>query len=737
MSRCFAVLCLLSAVLSLSRAEGSETVEAVAPSRIETGDGTARFLLEGASVVPTMLFVNLHDRPQPKNTALMAGEIADAAKQGVSLLTFTVGFPWAKEGEKPAYQEEVDRWVDLALTVNPGARLVPRIPADAVPLWWQVANPGELTVFHNGQSSALPSPHSRRWREAAAAQLQPLIRHLEEKYGNRIAGYHLSGQNTGEWFSQKLHHSLLASCEPCAIAPFRDFLARKYGNDEALATAWNRPGGSLKTVFPPSAEERLRTGPPAFRPLPQERNIVDFLEFRNVEMAEALLSVCSVVKTTAPGKLVFAFYGYHLELSVGPGLQESGHLALAQLQRSPLIDVLCSPVSYMDRYGGGTAPFMSAIDSAALHGKMRFLEEDLRTHLSPPDSAEARINGHRAATDARETRGILTRNLGQAITHGAGLWWMDLWGEGWYRGEALWNELGKLRKAYADALGQNVTPPEIAVFVDDRSQLFLRAHASSVGNPQRILLNAFRADLFQIGAPVGFYTLDDLLAGEVPPAKLNLLLDAYSLGADRLAQLRQRISQSHSTFVFFWATGMERDGVLDARQVSEACGLSLQELPNRGGGKVRFERSDGIVPETALGADYDAGHGCLFPSFAVRDPAALTLANYTDGSGVALASKTVGTAQLVYSGILRLPPQVLSQLADQAGVHLYSRQNDVIAEGRGVVLLHATQSGERALCLPKPARLRDVLSGEEFGPGTLFRFSLEKGDSKLMQKLPE
>ncbi len=718
----FSLLLFVSFSLNASAESKSSKIE---KASIEVKDGTARMLVNGNPLAPDMLFVNLHDRPNPVNTALMSLEIADAAKRGVNIITFTIGFPWSRDGEKVDYSSEVDRWIDLVLAVNPDAMLIPRIQTTYVPFWWQKANPDEMGLLSNGQSSKHASIHSRKWRSDVSKGLKDLVAHIERKYGSHVLGYHPSGQNTGEWFSENLHSGILSSLESGATTAFRDFLKEKYKTDDALSKAWGRENLHISEANPPSKEERLKKSPDSLRAFPSERNVADFLEFRNMEMALSLLTTTSAIKESAPNKLVLVFYGYHMELNCGSGLQESGHLGLGKVMNSKSVDILCSPVTYFERYGGGSGSFMSPLDSAPLHGKMRLMEDDLRTHLSPDDSYEVKANRHRKAKDMAETEGILARNMGSYIAHGTGVWWMDLWGEGWYRGDELWTFLGKLRDAHFDAMSQASTKPEIAVFLDERSHYILNAFPEA----QRTLLYKFRDDIARCGAPVAFYLLDDLLDGRVAPAKLNLLPDSYSMDQERLEKFTKVSSKSSSSFIFFWAPGVEKNGLVDYQNIASFCGIKVNALESgKGGGKIIFSDSS---------QNYDAGHGSLGPSFAVDDKNAVALASYADNSGIALASLKNGNARFIYSGIMKLPPDFLRKVAEDSGVHIYNRQNDVISAGHGYISLHATEDGERKIFLPVRRALKNVLNDTVYPAAKEFSFHMKKGDTILLKELNE
>ena len=78
-------------------------------------------------------------------------------------------------------------------------------------------------------------------------------------------------------------------------------------------------------------------------------------------MAEPIELVASTIKDASDHKkIVTIFYGYYFEISGLPlGPQTSGHLALARLLECPDIDILCSPISYLDRGLGGMARLWS------------------------------------------------------------------------------------------------------------------------------------------------------------------------------------------------------------------------------------------------------------------------------------------------------------------------------------------------------------------------------------------
>jgi beta-galactosidase len=667
------------------------------------------------AVCPTLFYVSLwHD---PDLTKVAQSEIASAGKVGVRIISFAIwGLPWFKEGEAPDFSRyDVDVWVEKVLAANPDALLLPRFPTDWPPDWWREAHPDDVMLFDDGKRDGPASIHSPAWRRDAAQQVSAMVRHLEAKYGDHIIGYHPCGQTSAEWFFHGMWEGRLGGFEGAALTGFRKYLAAKYHTDERLRQAWGNPQVAVDTAQLPSAADRTAAASGGFRDPAAEQRVIDFGEFQNADMADAVEAMCRAVKEAAPGKLAVAFYGYHFELSGAPhGLASSGHLGLGRLLRSPYVDVLCSPVAYGDRQPGGGGYFMSPVDSVLLHGKLWLVEDDTRTHLSEPDAFPGRCS------NARETYGVLTRNFAHVLTHGAALWWMDIGGRGWFAGDETWQRLSRLRDAYAAAL-PNREPyhPRIAAIVDERSCLYAPP-SPAVTAP---LLDGFRRQWYRIGAPIGIYLLDDLVAGKVPPAKLYVLLDTFRLDPPQIAAVRRCARRDRATVVWMYAPGIVRSNRLSPSFVQETTGIRLTETAE----------GDGNLILEGTGESFAAGHGHLSPTFAVADERARPLARCAATGAIAIAARRMRGWTSVYCGALQMPASLLRDLARQAGVHIYSDQGDVVTAGSGFVGLHASSAGRKRLQMPGTCGLTDIVTGETSGPASAFELDMELGDTRLMR----
>ncbi len=670
-------------------------------------------IVNGKPTAPVTFFVNFDANQSERDMQLK--EVEMAGKAGVNIVSFPLALPWVEDGQEPDFRE-IDRRMDTALAANPKLLALPRIGVSWPGPKWIAEHKSELMVYADGTVGSMPSIHSALWRRQAEHYIKTAIAHLEAKYPNSVIGYHPCGQNTGEWFYQDLWERRTPGFEPAAREAFREYVKAEYHTDSALRKAWGDPNASLGSVDVPTAQQcTTSTRGMAFRDPAAERKVIDFFEFQSAAMADTAALMCRFVKEAAPNKLAVLFYGYHFELTPAiQGVQSGGHLALGRLLSSPYVDVLCSPVSYLDRKAGGGGYFMAPVDSVNLHGKLWLIEDDTRTHLAKADND---------AKDARETEGVLARNFAHILTRGDAVWWMDLMGEGWFNDQDLWHRLSKLRETYESSMGGfRQYNAEITVIVDEQSCLDLHPSPEVAGQ----LIAGFRIQWYRMGAPAGLYLLDDLVAGKVPPAKMYILVDTFRIDDRQLSAIRKQAGRNSATIVWMYAPGIVRNGLLDLSGVSDVTGIKLK----------KSDSGDGNITVEGSGATFSASHAHLAPTFAVDDPAARALARYADGGAVAVASKRVGGCTSVYCGTLQVPSSLLREIARQAGVHIYCDTDDVVMAGNGFVAISASTAGRKTLRMLGICHAVDCASGQDLGTASEFSFDMQKGDTRILRVEP-
>lgn len=649
----------------------------------------------------------------PDSTEQYDSQVRLAASAGVHIYSFGIGLPWPKPGEHPRWSV-VDRPIEATLRNDPQGLLIPRFGCNP-PQWWLDEHPDEALLFSDGQKRA-QSMASELWLEECVNNVRALVRHCETKYGDRVIGYHPCGQHTGEWFYERSWEPVLGDFSPAMNAGFRRYVRGKYQTEAALQAAWNDPELRFEAVRVPSADQQMTTGYGFFRDPKAERNVIDYFEYKQLAMERPLEIIARAIKEETRGrKLVTLFYGYTFDMHGTPrGPQNTGHLAMARLIACPDVDILTSPISYLDRQLGGAGMFMSAVDSVRAAGKLWLNEDDTRTYLTPPDSGFGRVDTPQGSVWVHQ------RNFAQLLPRRLACWYMDLGGTGWLNGADLWENIARLRALYEQQLSRPTTfAPEIAVIVSETSPLYTKCTAE-LHSP---LVYQMRSECFRLGAPVRIHLLSDLAAGKVPPAKAYLFLNGYHLTDIERSAIRRECAGAFTLWLY--GAGFLNE-TADVANMSEATGLSL--VPGR-------PQAGRVVPEPGpLTAGVTGPFGTdtvLDPVWSVQEgPGIQVIGRYPDGSTAAAYNPRQKTA---YVGALHVPARLLRNILREAGVHLYADTDDVVLGDREFLAIAATHAGTKTIALPRLCHVVDALTGEIVAASAQeFSLEMQLGETRLL-----
>jgi hypothetical protein len=548
-----------------------------------------------------------------------------------------------------------------------------------------------------------------------------LVEHLESKFGDRMAGYHPCGQNTGEWFYQSTWDNLLNGYAPADTVAWRVWLRKRYRSDAALQIAWRNPSATLSSVTVPAAAQRRATPTGTLHDPATQKALIDFAEFQQDAMADLVCELAQATRKASRGrKLVVFFYGYLFEFAptrLGPAT--SGHYALRRVLDCPDIDVLCAPTSYFDRGLGGSAPTMTAAESVALAGKMWLNEDDTRTHLA--ESSDVAM--YQGAKNLTETRNILLRNVAQEATRNFATWWMDLGAIGWFNESRLWDEMRRLEPVDRIFLDKRIAyRPEVAVVIDERSIL---ESSASIWTVTETGISAARQAFGRMGAPYGQYLLDDVVGGRVR-SKLYVFLNAWQLSAAQRKALRNHTRNACNLWCY--APGLHGGNRTSPEAMQELTGFRLVPVSPAKALATATELGRQLGLQTSLGVDR-----AVAPLFAAADATpAETLATYSDGSpAVALRKTAVGWSMFV--GVPGLTSDLLRIAARKGGVHLYTQTDCNVYANGPIIALHAAQDGLVLLDTGRRGDVRGALTGDDIGSGPRLTLPMTKGDTRVLR----
>jgi len=675
-----------------------------------------------AEVVPLVSGRRTSGTRNPEES-LYARQVRMAAGHGVHMHQFSFPVPLADNLSRTAIYDALDRAMAVTLREDPQAMIMVRLGVDDGGTW-RTQLPDECETLSDG-TKLFPSPSSQKWREQIVPELKIAVRHLEEKWGDHVAVYMLSGKNTGEWFYPVWEPGQLPGFAPATRDDFQRWLERKYRTPGALAEAWGRPVAGFNGIEVPDASARRTASLGEFFDPRRDADRIDFFDFYNDAMADAISQLAAVVKDACGGnKPVMAFYGYlHALAGSRAGLAHSGHLKWSRLLRDPNIDMFCGPNAYNNREPGGPGVFHGPVDALAPYGKFWFCEDDTLTLAAPITT----FPKGRCRTD-REVADVQRRNFAQDFPRGFGCWYMDLQNAGWLLNDSLWQGIGTMNRFWKEHL-KNPQPyrPEIVCLADEVSPLYLRSDTLL----HRLLLSEMPRPISQIGAPVGWSLLSAFLDGKVPPAKLYIFPNAFALTTDQRSKAREILRAQKATAVWFYAPGFidpsTRTGGTETMR--ELTGMDIQPMGSSEGKTLRLTSGHPCTWEDPSAKEKN---GILQRWQVMPSPGVEPLALYEGTPGrIGSASVRCDGWRSVYIASPAAPAEFLRRLAREAGVWLYEESGDTIMGGGDFLGIHAASDGRKSLLLPEKAAALDVMTGAAIPSNDRLEFPMKRGETRM------
>lgn len=677
----------------------AEVLANLAETRIVVQNGVPELLVNGEPRFPVWCFVNTEDA-EARTIAIRQVRLAYEA--GVRFFSVLAHLPWkTRSGERRF--EPLDEALQIIAENAPEALILPRLLFSPLNSWIR-ANEDQMTLFSDDEKGDVSLASRVFWEEEADSALRAAVERVAQgPYAEKVFGFYLEH---GEWFYEKGRGF---DRSPANIEGFRSWLKTQYRNSVvALRSAWFDGSVTFETALIP--DWPTPEGPYLFFSA-RERRYADYYQYASDQITHIIARLGKAIKEASGERSAVAVsYGYSLELM----RPDSGHLSLGNLLESPYIDILTGPISYSGRLPGGSAPLPAPVDSVHLAGKLWVFEDDAKTHLAlegedeTPDTYNPKID---------TVEGVLAahaRNFGAALVRGAGMSFMDLWGQGWLADPAIWQNIGRLRSIgerlaqLRRSAGKAAAEPDVAVFVDERSFFGVRHEDNLLDE----LIAQHRDTLLRSGARIGFYLLSDLLKPNFPKSpRIFLFLNAFRLPDSIRAVLKARWQNDGRTLAWIYGPGALEESVTE---VADAIGMTLQ-LQSWGSKAGTQISSSARSPLTdALRGQKIGDEVRLNPTYYVVDPKAQPLGEYVHSGCISLAVRKHPRWQSVFIGERTMPLSLLRGLYRLAGVPTYTVDDDTAAIGDNSLILHSAPGGGTTVYLPEAGALGDALTGESF-----------------------
>jgi len=638
-----------------------------------------------------------------------ARNISDFAKAGVKLFSILssglysiLGVPYSLYGESWIGDHTYDfsvinNQIELFRQNAPEAYFALMLQLDTRP-WFLDATPGCPDSFYCLSQVADYEP----WRTAAADYLQAVLRHVEDKYGDRFYGYFLMGGTTTEWFSHNDHGE---------AHPYKEAAFQKYSNDPAAAI--------------PGKQAREHCSDGNFKNPEADQLSVDYWRFHNEAIANTVLFFAAKAQEVLQHKkLVGVYFGYLFELD-GERLWNDGHMAYEKIFLSPDIDMISSPSAYGHRHHGATSAFMVTYDTLALHNKLYYLEFDHITHLAPQFIEGHGIPGYDSKFEnEQQTIDVMRRDFMLCITKGAALWWFDMF-EGWFYSDGMMQEIHRMiaiaKKMSAIPLSSKA---EIAVFAEGESLYYADKNA----NLNTDVLGRQRAGLAKMGAPYDAFTIADIDNPKLDhdQYKLYIFLDAFKMSEQTKKTINEKIKIKGKTVLWVYAADYVQDNDVSLTAMSEMTGMELRKTQCT---DSRIEASCGEANGTV---DVYGFTNPLASLFYIDDSQATIWGKYSATGKAALAYKQFHGYTSFYSGAGNLPANVLRKIAHFAGVHIYNQGNDPVYVNNRLIGVYSDTDGEINIRLTDDAKLEELFDGTTYETkDKVLKIAAAKGNAKL------
>ncbi|MCD6360554.1 MAG: hypothetical protein J7M38_06760, partial [Armatimonadetes bacterium] len=513
----------------------------------------------------------------------------------------------------------MDRRLGAVLAARPDARLLVQVFMDASSDW-AAAHRDQLMTF-GGETIAPPAMWGRRrvfpdlisgkWAGDAHDRLKTLVEHVEASpCGHRVIGYELLAGDLGAWRPWGASLNLGDETPPLRQAAWRSFLVGKYHNFSALRSAWGLP-----PVPAPGAPPEAFTGPTSWEQIvvPQRRRNLTYPALYDPASNGAWIDMNNF-RAQAPARLIKRMAAVMKEATDGRKLVGVcyGHL-LAQSE------------------GAWRWPHLALSELLAC--------DDL-DFLTGPLWAP----GPAPVPDFPVRSALKTGKLWLRRTRAAGT-------------DAPHLELA------APAPVREPSSDDLVVILDDVSARYLRRDGGLVYP----LFAGQLDELAELGVPWRLHTMADLLAGDVPPARAWLFLDAFRLNREERVQIVDRLCRDHNLLIWVYAPGAVDTHMLSGRTMKNLTGIKLSFTTTPGPLRVRVPANSPLLDEhMAEGLQFGVGE--CFPLFFSADDRADRMGALMGTDFVGLAVREYSNCVMAYSAAPAVPAEILRGLLRRAGI---------------------------------------------------------------------
>jgi len=647
------------------------------------------------------------------------------------------------------------------------------------PKSWIEAHPEELLKYSDGTSHPMiisgigevPGMYSicsEVYRKDAGEQLEKFMSKVDKApFADKIVAVLISGGGTSEWyypegneFTEYQTGTYADFSEPFRIN-FGKFLKQKYGDEETLKRVWKDESATFENPKIPDMEDRayinidetildaMATYESYDRQIGKTINmdgitgtnlgiflnantcqhVADFYQAINYGTAMTLSHFGAIVKAHTPRRLVVTFYG---ALGCTNYFNFGTSSATLELIDSGNVDMLCSAASYNNREPGGYVAGRMIQDSLLLRNAMYSNEGDSRSHYTRPFYRDLM-----RYYDVKDTVNIFKREFGQIITENSQGWWYNMDPD--FVNDGIYELLKRIKEiAHFDHAQDRRRNHEIALIYDLESLHYVS------NDTDAMMLEFYRvSDLGRIGAPVDYYYHNDMARPDMPDYKMYIMVNCYCLTDEEREAIKAKARKNNALVLWLYAPGFintDAGDIMSNDNIEAVTGMKVRRVDKTM--SPRFKVTNLEHPSMKYADPYQFYgyidrdiHSCIWPGsiyappkvkaqppafanpgFIIEEQDDITvLGRYCMDKEIAMAMKEEDGYTSVYCATQVVRSEILQSLAEYAGVHLYTRNDDFLCANETLVSVHARTTGKRTVYFKQPCSPFEVYEKKFYG----------------------
>jgi hypothetical protein len=289
---------------------------------------------------------------------------------------------------------------------------------------------------------------------------------------------------------------------------------------------------------------------------------------------------------------------------------------------------------------------------------------------------------------------------------------MDLWGNGWLKMPSVWTRGKRVADLLIRRLAAETEPPEVALFIDERSLAYLIDPKAF-----ELLVHSVREAAARSGISVGYYLLSDLAHREnFPESKLYIFLNAWDVRSEYRSMIKSRLQRDGKTLFWLYGASLFDRGRQALERAREITGIALKKQPFFSKSATRVLPRRHPLTQALLDHPSDPTFSVEPSYFAIPDDLT-TIAEYSQtGLPAFVVKEFLGeNDQLEWRSIFMGQPNVstslMRALAQLAGAHVWSFEDDVLHVRPPFLTVHCRTGGPKSLHVPEGFSAFDWLEG--------------------------